>query len=526
MKSLQFIAVFLGMLLVLGGCGSSGSTPQHTLTLSASPGQGGSVAPADSAYDEGTTVTISATANPQWRFDHWEGDYSGSSASGSVTMDADKTITAIFAKKQYALTVDTTGQGTVDEQVVSPKPTDYEAGTVVELTANPDTDWKFVKWQGDMTGSKNPAQITIDQAKQVTAVFEKKTYKLDITTQGSGAVDETVVQAKNYEAGTVVELTGNPATGWEFVEWQDDLSGSTNPDQITIDAPKQVTAVFGQAAFYLASNGVTIKCENASVGDTGTIGGTTYTKRRVGQITPSNAPTTCTSGITDMSNLFDGASNFNGNIGSWDVSGVTNMGSMFKGASSFNQDIGGWDVSLVTDMKFMFRNASNFNGDLSNWNVGNVTDMANMFTSASSFNQDISSWDVSSVTNMTGMFFFARSFNQDIGTWDVSSVTTMGGIFSGASAFNGDISNWEVSAVTSMYRMFSGASSFNQDLSSWDVSNVTDMKRMFENATNFDQDISGWCVSQIGSKPSAFDDGAGFDGNSGIQPQWGTCPNP
>jgi len=135
--------------------------------------------------------------------------------------------------------------------------------------------------------------------------------------------------------------------------------------------------------------------------------------------------------------MFDGATSFNRDIGSWDVSNVMNMDGMFQDATSFNQDISSWDVSSVTDMGSMFNGASSFNQDISSWDVSSVTDMGAMFFDATSFNQDISSWDVSSVTNMHTMFRNATSFNQDIGPWDVSSVTDMSGfsfgIFSNSS---------------------------------------------------------------------------------------------
>jgi len=79
--------------------------------------------------------------------------------------------------------------------------------------------------------------------------------------------------------------------------------------------------LYGQD-FYLDYNGVTVKCENAEIGDSGTVSGVTYTKRTRNQITANNAATTCTSGITDMSRLFF-ETNFNQDIGSWDVSSVT-----------------------------------------------------------------------------------------------------------------------------------------------------------------------------------------------------------
>ena len=94
-------------------------------------------------------------------------------------------------------------------------------------------------------------------------------------------------------------------------------------------------------------------------------------------------------------------------------------------------------MSSVTDMSRMFTN-TDFNQDIGNWDVSSVTDMTRMFSFASTFNQDIGNWDVSSVTNMIEMFADwegnrnnPMSFDQDIGNWDVSSVSFMNGMFRG-----------------------------------------------------------------------------------------------
>jgi surface protein len=203
------------------------------------------------------------------------------------------------------------------------------------------------------------------------------------------------------------------------------------------------------------------------------------------------------SNVTNMVRMFQNASSFNGNIGSWDVSNVTNMVNMFFSASSFNGNISSWDVSSVTNMHGMFGNASSFNQDIGSWDVSNVTDVGFMFSDAGSFNGNIGSWDVSKVTDMGYMFYNASSFNQDIGSWNVSSVTNMSSIFNYASSFNQDIGSWNVSSVTDMFNMFAYASSFNQDIGSWDVSSVVNMWFMFAYASSFNQDIGNWDVSSV-----------------------------
>ena len=121
---------------------------------------------------------------------------------------------------------------------------------------------------------------------------------------------------------------------------------------------------------------------------------------------PPMQPLPCTSGITDMSNLFNpgGTSNanpsgdFNGDISHWDTSDVTRMDSMFHGAGAFNRDIGDWDTGMVTTMNRMFRNASVFNQDIGDWDTSRVTNMREMFRSADAFNQNLSGWCVTNIT--------------------------------------------------------------------------------------------------------------------------------
>ena len=528
----------------------------YTLTTSANPAEGGTVSPVTKQYEEGSTVAINATSAAEYVFQSWSGA-TGLSSSTSLVMSSDKSVTANFIKKKYALTTTVEGEGTVNEKVIKAgAATDYNSGTIVELTATPSDEWLFVEWTGDVTGTENPTQITIDKAKSVTAVFVKKQYSLTIEIKGEGAVGKKIIKtgmSTDYNSGTIIELNADTANypGWEFKEWRGDLTGVENPKQITIDKAKTVTAVFKNdniSPFYYDENGITIKARDwIDAGTTEQLNGITYTavdnttlkEMVVNGEDVTKVVTTLVNDITlgDFTIFHDGYSKgFNQDIGSWDVTNLTNMNNMFANAKSFNQDISNWDVSNVTNMSGMFLNAHKFNQNLNNWvvssvrfmsymfagaikfnqnivdwDVGNVIDMVGMFNSTPLFNQDISNWDVSNVTNMSAMFSGARKFNQDIGDWDVSKVTQMSRMFGYSYDFNQDIGSWDVSKVIGMTAMFDSAVVFNQDIGSWDLSNVTGTNAMFKNAESFNQDIGGWDVSNVNVMFSMFEEAKTFN---------------
>ena len=80
-------------------------------------------------------------------------------------------------------------------------------------------------------------------------VAAEETYVLTIHIVGDGSVTSTppgtvMLPYHLYPAGTVVTLTATPDMGWHFTGWSGDLSGEVNPDQLTMDADKVVTATF------------------------------------------------------------------------------------------------------------------------------------------------------------------------------------------------------------------------------------------------------------------------------------------
>ncbi len=275
--------------------------------------------------------------------------------------------------------------------------------------------------------------------------------------------------------------------------------------------------------FYLHLNGVTVVCDAAAAGESGIVNSINYTKRTSGQINTTNSNTTCTSGITNMDNLFWSQGSFNQDVSSWDVSSVTSMYRLFGNANIFNQSLQYWNTTSVVNMQELFFAAFDFNQNISNWDTSSATNMAAMFYDARDFNYDISSWDTSQVTTFYRMFYNADNFNQPIGNWNTSKVTSLRQMFDSNDGFNQPLNNWDVSSVTDSFELFRYATTFNQPLNNWNVSAMTNMARMFRHAHAYNQDLRGWCVSHQPTEPTWFATSAPIDSN-GLKPIWGTCP--
>ncbi len=85
-----------------------------------------------------------------------------------------------------SLTVNVSGSGSVSRDPMGP----YLYGDVVQLTAEPSDGWHFTSWSGDLSGSENPKDITLNGSKTVTANFAENTpdcFALTLTHSGQGS---------------------------------------------------------------------------------------------------------------------------------------------------------------------------------------------------------------------------------------------------------------------------------------------------------------------------------------------------
>ena len=198
-------------------------------------------------YLSGTVVDLTPTADPGWIFAGWSGPDGGDVSGDAITMDEDKAVTATFTQDEYTLTVLISPAGaetagcSVDRDVSGP----YNYGDIVQLTSNAAPGWTFTGWSGDLNGSTDPDDVTMNSDKTVTATFTEDCYTLIVNIVGNGAVAKDVrIVETCYAYGTEIELTPTADPCWYFDRWEGDLTGNDDPASIIMDGDKTVTAVF------------------------------------------------------------------------------------------------------------------------------------------------------------------------------------------------------------------------------------------------------------------------------------------
>lgn len=171
----------------------------HTLTVNSGKGGGECV--------EGVKKNIVADPPPSNHvFDQWTGDTEHitdiySNETTLIMPAKDVSVTAVYKEKpKHSLNITIHGHGSV---MVNPSGSEFYEGTMVALIATADESYEFLRWEQDLSSSSNPALVTIDADKQITAVFS----------------DFPVSINPEREVGaSLIKIFPNPASGFFQVE--------------------------------------------------------------------------------------------------------------------------------------------------------------------------------------------------------------------------------------------------------------------------------------------------------------------
>jgi hypothetical protein len=124
-------------------------------------------------------IQLSAASADGYRFVRWTGDGCTGDADCSLTLDASKEVSALFAPDAYPLAVKVTGGGIVTSTpsgIVCRRGTctkPFPSYQAVLLTAKPAKGSHFTGWSGSCHGKKTKCSVPMTAASAVRAAFAK-----------------------------------------------------------------------------------------------------------------------------------------------------------------------------------------------------------------------------------------------------------------------------------------------------------------------------------------------------------------
>jgi len=180
--------------------------------------------PANAAgYVHGEAVTITLTPLDDWIFGSWSGGITSDSNPLTFTVTGNTTLRATFAKNKVKLTtqVDPAAGGTITPASGS----FFSKDEVVTVTAVPNPGWQFTGWAGALSGTTNPASLTMNTNKTVRASFTQLFYTLEVEVGGLAGGDggfadiSAPADTAGYVFGEEVTLTATANSGYRFTGW-------------------------------------------------------------------------------------------------------------------------------------------------------------------------------------------------------------------------------------------------------------------------------------------------------------------
>ncbi|MDW7679271.1 MAG: cohesin domain-containing protein, partial [bacterium] len=215
-------------------------------------------------YDEGAQAQISIQSpvsgpdGTRYLFDSWvgsgNGSYSGNNNPASVLVN-EPIIETVNWNTQHYLTV-SSSRGNPDGQGW------YKAGATAQfsvdqqVTVPNDSKYEFSSWTGNGSGSysggDNPGSVVMNNPIRETANWEATHYYISTSAVPSdGGTISPNPPGLWGEAGSSIEVAASPNINYLFMGWSGDLSGTNNPANLIVDAPKNVTANFAKQEIIL-----------------------------------------------------------------------------------------------------------------------------------------------------------------------------------------------------------------------------------------------------------------------------------
>ncbi|MDD2528263.1 MAG: choice-of-anchor J domain-containing protein [Lentimicrobiaceae bacterium] len=257
-------------------------TPEtYTITATASPSEGGSVAGAGTyAYNQ--TATLLATPAEGYQFVNWteNGDVVSTDAQYSFNVTSDRTLVAHFETQTFTITAtaspaeggSVTGAGT------------YTYNQTVTLNATPAEGYQFINWTENGEVVSTDAQYSFNVISDRTLVANFATETFVITATAAPVEGGSITGAGNYVYNQTATLIATPAEGYQFINWTEngDVVSTDAQYSFTVTSDRTLVANFATLTFVITATAAPV--EGGTVTGAGTY---TYNQTATLNATPS-----------------------------------------------------------------------------------------------------------------------------------------------------------------------------------------------------------------------------------------------
>lgn len=139
----------------------------------------------------------------------------------------------LLAQRQVELTLIPTGRGAIHDGIAltceAPCVSEWDAGTQMNLTAEPADGYLFRGWSGSCIGILPDCTVSLATSTSVAAAF-RVALQLTVAVTGRGSVTGTVrctrTCRRTLASGDAVSLRARAARGWRFARWSGPCRGS------------------------------------------------------------------------------------------------------------------------------------------------------------------------------------------------------------------------------------------------------------------------------------------------------------
>ena len=197
----------------------------------------------------GTELTINAAPAEGYELVSITAGGANITASKKVVVTDNLTVKATFAKKNFAVTFDKVGEGTVTAMGAD----DLNAvayGTELTINATPATGYELVSITAGGTDITATKKVVVKDNVTVKATFAKKSFAVSLTKEGEGTI--TAMGASNLNSvayGTELTINATPAEGYELQSLVAGGVDITATKKVVVKDNVTVKAIFAKKSF-------------------------------------------------------------------------------------------------------------------------------------------------------------------------------------------------------------------------------------------------------------------------------------